>query len=160
MLYIECCIIRYQCSVFHYVNSKHNITCILLTSNVDHILQPWSTMVYISPTCYSEQPLHLTLAHLPNMVCFSFFYIIISFFFIFYMLFLALDGVPCLPGLQTGHFKSLSDLTLDKELNQSSELHNEFIQVIKHSGGMKKGSLNMPKDFFHFKMIKIHNECG
>lgn len=58
---------------------------------------------------------------LPNLdlfYIFFFFYTIISFFpLIFYMLFLALNTVPCLPGLQTGHFKSLSDLTLDKELN-------------------------------------------
>lgn len=145
MLYIDCCVIRYQCSVFHYVISKHNITWILLMSNVDHILQPWSTMVYILPTCHSEKPLtssstkHGFVFHILHHY---------FFFFMFYMLFLALDAVPCLPGLQTGHFKSLSNLTLDKELNQSSELHNEFIQVIKHSGGMKKCSLNMPKDPF------------
>lgn len=42
------------------------------------------------------------------------------------MVFLALN-TSSLPHLHTGHFKYLSDLTLDKELNLPTEVQNEFI---------------------------------
>lgn len=55
----------------------------------------------------------------PTQLVLLFFFLHHHVFFslISYVLFLAVTTAPCLPGQWTGHFKSLSDLTLDKELN-------------------------------------------
>lgn len=60
--------------------------------------------------------LHFTL-YLQVLSVFFIYFLHHNLFTVLPVLFLAHSNVPCLPGLQTGNFKSLSDLTLDKELN-------------------------------------------
>lgn len=108
-LFILQAVDRVLCSVFHSMNLTPNY--LYPVSVIAHILQPWSNVAVPAPYFVSPGTHCMTY---PTWICFTFF-TPSSLFFL--MLFLALNTVPRLPGLQTGHFKSLSDLTLDKELN-------------------------------------------